>query len=207
MLFRSEHYKHCLVRLVSHYNPTLRNVITEMEASQLATFLASLTIPDSSYEQIETEIDNLVRPPKTKLRTIMASLLALAEARYKEKPAEERKALLEKQMRTGILNFTEGEVRKEVTAAIDACGREKIEINWRELLEGAERAELIHGAPTSTLKFSSAMPQTILTFNVNTKINNKPETGIRTKPNAGVDRKATQSLDKRERKKIGRAHV
>jgi len=92
------HYKNCLDRFVSFFSPTLRPVTAQMDANTMARFLSSLTMPDSDFDMIESQIKSLTRPAGEKVRLVMSHLLALAQTLYKNNKPDEKKALIEKMM-------------------------------------------------------------------------------------------------------------
>ena len=184
--YDEDHYKNFLTRIVSHFNAPLRAIIEDMEASELATFLSNLTLPESKYEILENEIRNLQRTPKMRLRVVMSQLKALATRLYDEKTPEERKILLEKQMKIGLLIFTTGQTRKNLETSIDAYVRAGKPILFDQLIEGAEESEAKYGTPDQTLTFSSALQQSLRTFNVNTKVKTAPNVKVDYEPKLGL---------------------
>ena len=180
------HYKNFLTRIVSHFNAPLRAIIEDMEASELATFLSNLTLPESKYEILENEIRNLQRTPRMRLRVIMSQLKALATRLYDDKTEEERRILLERQMKIGLMIFTTGQTRKNLEASIDMYVRDGKQIKFDQLIEGAEESEARYGTPDQTLSFNSTMQQSLRTFNVSTKVKTAPHTNVDHEPKLGL---------------------
>ena len=188
--YDESHYRICLSRFISHYNAPLRSITDDMEASKLATFLSSLTIPESKFEMIESGIQDLVRKPKQSIRKILSELLVLAERLYEDKSVEEKKILINKQMKNGLLAFTAGQVRLNLISTIDTCIKNSQEVSWEKLLEGAELSESIHGSPDIALRFNTAIEQSIHNFNVDTRIYTSPNTGVSTEIKTGPSHKS-----------------
>jgi hypothetical protein len=73
------HYKRVLVRFVSHFDPPLRPITENMEATKMATFLSNLTLHNKEFEIFETQIHKLVRSPGQKIKAVMSHLHAVVK--------------------------------------------------------------------------------------------------------------------------------
>ena len=169
------HFKSALDRMVSHFDAKMRIVTEHMDANQMATYLSNLTLPESEYEVVESQIKSLTRQPGEKIKAVMSKLKALAEILHRNvEPPQERQTVIDKLMVTGLIGFTTGETRANLIATIDQCKRNRLPMTWERLADGVASAESLHGQPTVPLSLSEGN-QSVLTYNVGIGV----QTGIR----------------------------
>jgi hypothetical protein len=184
--YDERHYKTCLDRLVSYYTPKIRVITEKMVANDLATFLSNQTMPESEFEVIDSQIKQLVRQPGDKIRSTMSHLLALAQMLHKDATEPEKSLLIHKMMIIGLANFTIGETNANLQSAMEHCKLYNQTVSWEQLLEGVVQSEIRHGVPNVPLSLTSTATPSVMTFNVDTKVNTMVE-GIPPLVQTGLD--------------------
>jgi hypothetical protein len=147
-----------------------------MSANEAASFLSSLTPPDSDYEIVEKELNQLTRKPGEKLFPIVNKLKALAETMYRDLEGPEKVLHIERVLINGLLSLTMGETKRELERALILKKRRQEKVHWDRVYEAVLAAEEEYGPPTEVLYYRTSSEQPILNFNVSHKVVTKPAT-------------------------------
>jgi hypothetical protein len=159
------HYLNALQRFIGYFAPALKTVTDELNATDLAKFLMRMSVPQPKFERLTTQIQALTRHVNENLRTIMAQLHGMTVALYSNKSIDEQKALINRLMITGLINFTAGPTRQALIATIENNQINNKTPDWKILIESVISSERVHGMPQVNLSFKATVPQATSLFN------------------------------------------
>jgi hypothetical protein len=154
--YTEQHFKACLTRFISFFNPSLRPVVSELNANELARFLLRLSAPVPKQEILITNINNLVRNPGESIRIVLAQLLGLLSAYYNSYGESEKKAQINRVMIMGLISFTSGTTQKSLMSAVESAQMSGRTLDHTVLTESVLLSEKAHGTPMLPLQFKSA---------------------------------------------------
>jgi hypothetical protein len=147
-----------------------------MSANEAASFLSSLTPPDSDYEIVERELNQLTRKPGEKLFPIVNKLKALAMTMYRDMDEPDKSLLIERVLMNGLISLTAGETKKELERALVLKKKRQEKVQWDKAYEAVLASEEEHGMPTEVLYYRTSSELPILNFNVSHRIVTAPAT-------------------------------
>lgn len=155
MGYTPQHYKKCLIRFVEYFNPELRTLTQDLDASQLAKFLLKLTVPQNPKDELQRELRTTSRNANEPITEVVNKLHAIAQLYYKDYAAVESAVLINKFMTMGLVHFTFGQTRQALLAAIDYDNMQNKPRSWLKLLESVQYSERMYGLPTQPLTYAN----------------------------------------------------
>jgi hypothetical protein len=87
--------------------------------------LSRLHTPDTDEEKIDKQINSLTRKAGASHRPVMAYLLEIVNARYRESTEMERETEIGKEMIRGLVKFTRGDLQIQIVQSIEYARRSK----------------------------------------------------------------------------------
>ena len=204
--YDEKHFKHVCDRLVSFYTPQLKPIIETMTATETGKFLMNLTVPDTEYDIISSELKKLKREKGDRIQTVMSHLQALANTKFRALPDEEKVGKINDTMIRGLIAFTAGQTRQLLQETVDETRREKKTVSWERYMKGIVKHESIHGLPETDLSWDSETNKDTKLFNVSARPEVRPSSIGRavnarpkTHPEDGNSRNSYLELKDRER--------
>jgi hypothetical protein len=149
------HYRHCLQRFVGFFNPSLRPVVNELDANELARFLMRMSAPVPKAELLIQNINSLIRQPGDHIRIIVAQLQGLLSALYANHAEDEKKLQINRLMMQGLISFTTGMTQKSLLAIVESAQMSGKVLEPTVLIDSIIMSEKAHGAPTIPLQFKN----------------------------------------------------
>ena len=160
------HYASAMKRFVSFYNPSYNDIIRGMNANTIARFLLSLDTPQPVIESHYRALKKMTRQVGQPLKQIMAELQTRATGYYQDEAnAQQREALINKVLLTGLQNFTTGQTAQIIKASIQTQQMNNTPIRYARMLETAIQSEETIGMPSMPMKL---MPDQVATSVFNT---------------------------------------
>jgi hypothetical protein len=159
--YTMKHYKNCLDRWVSYFSPELMIIIKNLNPDEAATFLIGQSPLITNYEAMRKKLESMVRYPDESITIKMSYLEAIVSNMYNNAEEPERSNCINRFMMDGLLNFTTGRIRQEVSEVIDDCRKEAKTIDWTRLMKAIDQAEEEYGKPTEILRFNEGIEPTM----------------------------------------------